>query len=166
MVVLLKKVSIENKNVLKNLLELYLYDFSQFDKCDVNSHGLYGYKYLDHYWTEPGRHPYFITVNDNLAGFAMVNDHCYLCKPGEARSVSEFFVMKKYRRIGVGYAAARKVFDLFPGKWEIVQHPENKPSMEFWEKIVSELTRGQYRKLEAETEAWTGQALIFNSNKI
>ncbi|MCK5842754.1 MAG: GNAT family N-acetyltransferase, partial [Candidatus Sabulitectum sp.] len=71
-----------------------------------------------------------------------------------------------YRRIGVGEAAARKVFDLYPGKWEIVQHPENKPSMDFWEKIVSEITRGQYRKLEAETESWTGQALIFSSNKI
>ncbi len=166
MVVLLKKVSIEDKHVLKNLLELYLYDFSEFDKCDVNSHGLYGYKYFDHYWTEPGRHPFFIEVNGNLAGFVLVNDFCYLCKPDEARSISEFFVMKKYRRIGVGEAAARKVFDMFPGKWEIVQHPENKPSMEFWEKIVSELSRGQFRKLEAETEDWTGQALIFTSNPI
>lgn len=51
MVVLLKKVSFENKHVLRNLLELYLYDFSQFCKCDVNSHGLYGCKYPDPHWT-------------------------------------------------------------------------------------------------------------------
>ncbi|MCK5132023.1 MAG: GNAT family N-acetyltransferase [Candidatus Sabulitectum sp.] len=160
--VLLKKVPFEDKQVLMNLLELYQYDFSEFDKGDVNSHGLYGYRYLDHYWTESGRHPFFIMVEDKLAGFVLVNDFCYLCKPGEARAISEFFVMKKYRRMGVGETAARTLFEMFPGKWEIVQHPENKPSMEFWVKVVSEITRGQYRKLEAETEDWTGQALIFS----
>ena len=160
---IIKEVGIEDKQVLSNLLELYQYDFSEFDKADVNSHGLFGYRYLDHYWTEPGRHPFFILIDGNLAGFVMVNDFCYLCKPGEAKSISEFFVMKKYRRMGVGEGAARKVFNLFPGKWEICQHPENKPSMEFWEKVVSEITREDYRKLEAVTEDWTGQALIFTN---
>lgn len=164
--VLLKKVAIEDNQVLRNLLELYQYDFSEFDKADVNDHGLYGYKYLDHYWTEPGRNPFFIMVEDNLAGFVLVNDFCYLCKPGEARAISEFFVMKKYRRMGVGEVAARTVFEMFPGKWEVVQHPENKSSITFWEKVISEITRGQYRKLEAETEDWTGQALIFSNKSI
>jgi len=164
--VLLKKVAIEDKQVLGNLLELYQYDFSEFDKADVNDHGLYGYKYLDHYWTEPGRHSLFIMVNDFIAGFVMVSDFCYMCEPGDARSISEFFVLKKYRRTGVGEAAARAVFEMFPGKWEVVQHPENKPSMEFWEKVISDITRGQYRKLEAETEDWTGQALIFSNRSI
>ena len=160
---ILKEVRIEDKQVLRNLLELYQYDFSEFDQADLNSHGLYGYTYLDQYWTEKGRHPYFIIIDGKLAGFVMVNDFCYLCKPGEAKSISEFFVMKKYRRMGVGESAARKVFNLFPGKWEIRQHPENKPSMEFWEKVVSEITREDYRKLEAVTEGWTGQALIFTN---
>ncbi len=157
----LKKVSIEDKQVLSNLLELYQYDFSEFDNEDLNEHGLYGYKYLDHYWTEPGRHPFFIKVDNSIAGFILVNDFCYLCEPGEANSIAEFFVMKKYRRIGVGQHAAKIVFDLFPGKWEVVQHPENIPSMEFWERVVAELTRDEYRKCEAVTEGWTGQALIF-----
>ncbi|MCK5786276.1 MAG: GNAT family N-acetyltransferase [Candidatus Sabulitectum sp.] len=159
--VLLEEVGIEDKQVLMNLLELYQYDFSEFDKADVNAHGLYGYKYLDHYWTEPGRHPFFITVDDALAGFVLVSDFCYLCEPGDARSISEFFVMKKYRRMGVGEIAAWSVFEMFPGKWEIIQHPENTPSMEFWEKVITDVTRGEYRKLEAETEDWTGLALIF-----
>ncbi len=161
MKVKLKKVHPEDKEVLYRLLELYQYDFSQFDLRDLNSHGLYGYKYFDHYWTEEGRHPFFITVDDQLAGFVLVSDFCYLCEPGEANSISEFFVMKKYRRKGVGSAAATEVFRMFPGKWEVLQHPENKISMKFWENVIQELTRGQYRKLEAVTEEWDGQALIF-----
>lgn len=47
--VLLKKVPFEGKQVLMNLIELYQYDFSEFDKGDLNIHGLYGYRYLDHY---------------------------------------------------------------------------------------------------------------------
>ncbi|MCD4707623.1 MAG: GNAT family N-acetyltransferase [Candidatus Sabulitectum sp.] len=164
--VLLKKVAIEDKQVLRNLLELYRYDFSEFDKGDVNDHGLYGYRYLDHYWTEPGRHPFFIVVDDFIAGFILVSNFCYMCEPGDARSISEFFVMKKYRRTGIGETAARAVFKMYPGKWEVVQHPENKPSMEFWEKVISDITRGQYRKLEAETKDWTGQALIFSNRSI
>lgn len=161
MEVTLRKVLPEDKEVLYRLLELYQYDFSEYDLQDINNHGLYGYKYFDHYWTEQGRHPFFIMVDGQLAGFVLVSDFCYLCEPGEANSISEFFVMRKYRRTGVGKMAAVQVFRLFPGKWEVLQHPENKPSMMFWENVIDELTRGQYRKLEAATEEWTGQALIF-----
>jgi predicted acetyltransferase len=159
----LKRVAEEDKQVLRNLLELYQYDFSEFDKRDINRHGLYGYTYLDHYWTDSGRYPFFIMADHVLAGFVLVSNFCYLCAPGEARSISEFFVLKKYRRMGVGQAAAKAVFAMYPGKWEILQHPENTISLKFWENIITDLSRGQYRKLEAETEDWTGQALIFNS---
>jgi len=162
----LKKVPEADKQVLRNLLELYLYDFSEFDKKDVNRHGLYGYSYLDHYWTDPGRHPFFIMADGVLAGFVLVSDFCYLCAPGEARSISELFVLKKYRRMGVGQDSAKAVFAMYPGKWEVLQHPENKVSMKFWENVIAETTRGQYRKLEAETEDWAGQAIIFNIEPI
>lgn len=162
--IVLKKVKFEDKQILSNLLELYQYDFSEFDHADVNFHGLYGYRYLDHYWTEPGRYPLLIMVDEVIAGFIMVSDFCYLCEPGEARSISEFFVLKKYRRQGVGREAAVAVFEMFRGRWEVLQHPENLNSMEFWESVISDYSRGEYRKLEAETEEWTGQALMFDNS--
>ena len=39
---------------------------------DVNDDGAYGYRYLDHYWTEEGRYAYFIKVSGKLAGFVMI----------------------------------------------------------------------------------------------
>ena len=45
----LKPVKIQQREILANLLEKYLYEFSQYDGRDVNALGLYGYRYLDYY---------------------------------------------------------------------------------------------------------------------
>lgn len=48
----LERVTQEQREILARLLELYQYDFSEYDGGDVNPYGLYGYAYLDYYWTE------------------------------------------------------------------------------------------------------------------
>lgn len=48
--IVLKQVMFEEKETLRNLLEKYDYEFSQYDHRDVDSLGLFGYFYLDHYW--------------------------------------------------------------------------------------------------------------------
>jgi predicted acetyltransferase len=68
-------VSKDEKEILKNLLEIYNYEFSQYEDTDVNNIGLYGYTYLDHYWTEENRFAYFIKVDKKLAGFVMINGY-------------------------------------------------------------------------------------------
>ena len=45
----------DNKETIRNLLEKYNYEFSQYDRHDLNKLGLYGYDYLDNYWTEKNR---------------------------------------------------------------------------------------------------------------
>lgn len=158
----LQRVSEFDKPVLARLLELYLYDMSLYEGAGPGPHGLFGYRWLDSYWTEANRHPFFITADGELAGFALVNDFCRFTEPGAAMAVAEFFVMNRFRRKGVGSQAALKLFRMFPGRWEVCQHRENRPSIEFWENLISDISRGQYRKLEAESEEWTGQALIFS----
>ena len=75
MTVTLCPVSLEQKEILRNLLEKYDYEFSQWDLRDVNENGLFGYEYLDNYWTEENRWAYFIRADGKLAGFVMVNDY-------------------------------------------------------------------------------------------
>ena len=70
-------VHASEKSILRQLMEFYAYEFSRYDHADVNEHGYYGYTYLDHYWTEEGRHPFFIKVDRKLAGFVLVNSHTY-----------------------------------------------------------------------------------------
>jgi predicted acetyltransferase len=127
--------------------------------------GYYGYRYLDHYWTEDSRHPFFIKVDGKLAGFILISANTYKLDQGTAKSVTEFFVMRKYRRQGIGKSAAFQVFDRFPGKWEVIQHGGNAPSKRFWGKVIDEYSAGNYRKEPVETEYWVGQALIFDNIK-
>jgi predicted acetyltransferase len=68
----IKLASYEEKSILSNLMELEQCDYSEYDGYDVDEHGLYGYKFLDHYWTEPYRYPFLVRASGKLAGFALV----------------------------------------------------------------------------------------------
>jgi len=143
----LKRVNAEDKEILRNLLEKYDYEFSQWDNRDVNKLGLYGYDYLDCYWTEEKRWAYFIEVDEKLAGFIMINNYPEVDEETDF-SLAEFFVLYKYRRCGIGKFAAIKVFDMFHGKWQLKRHPKNIASVHFWDSVVSEYTKGKYQLVE------------------
>jgi predicted acetyltransferase len=154
--------------ILRRLMELYLYDFSEFDLADVGPQGLYEYPYLDHYWTEPNRHPFLMRVDERLAGFALVATYNYLTGErdlarGAARVIAEFFVMRKYRRQGFGELAARQLFDLFPADWQVAQLRENTPAIAFWRKVIDRYTGGRYQELELDNERWCGPVQLFHS---
>ena len=136
MKITLDPVSVDEKEILRNLMEKYDYEFSQYDNRDVNPLGLYGYDWLDCYWTEEGRYPFFIRVDGKLAGFAMIGNFMEVFQDAQY-CMSEFFVMYKYRRRGVGSTAAKAVFDRLPGVWELKRHPENRGSVHFWDKVIA-----------------------------
>ena len=158
----------DEKEILRNLLEKYLYVFSQYELEDVNPLGLYGYSYLDGYWTEEGRWPFFLKVDGKLAGLAMVNDYPEAGKTDYC--MSEFFVMYKYRRCGMGKWAVFQLFHRFQGTWQLKRHPKNLPSVAFWDRVVGEYTGGVYR-LEsmggkiAYPDGTPGDVLFFDTRK-
>lgn len=45
----LQEITADQNSVLRNLMEKYLHDFSEFDGEDVDEHGLFGYRYIDFY---------------------------------------------------------------------------------------------------------------------
>ena len=121
--------TVEERDVVARLLELYAHDFSERNGADVGDDGTYGYRFLDAYWTEPDRHPLLFRVDDRLAGFALV-------RTGPPVDMAEFFVLRKYRRGGIGLAAARTVFARFPGAWQTRQQWENAGAIEFWRRAI------------------------------
>ena len=142
-------VAYDEKAVLANLMEKYDYEFSQYDDRDVNNFGLYGYLYLDNYWTEDRRHAFFIKADNKLAGFVMVSNRDET-GVNKIYAISEFFVMYKYRRSGIGRYAAYKMFDMFKGDWEFCYHPKNIISRHFWRNIVSDYTNGNFEVIESD----------------
>ena len=147
-------VTVDEKEILRNLLEKYLVlESSQWEAADVNALGLYGYDWLDCYWTEPNRWAFFLRVDGKLAGFAMVNDYQEI--PGENTdyAMAEFFVMWQYRRCGVGREAAFWLFAHFPGRMATHAPCQKRGGRRFWTDAISRYTQGRYRRICAHPQA-------------
>jgi predicted acetyltransferase len=140
------KASREYISVFENLLQFYIYDFSEFVELDVKEDGLFEpYSSLREYWEEENeRFPYFIKEGEKYLGFVLVryitlSDRSYF-------SMAEFFIMRRYRKIGIGRSIAAQVFNLHKGQWEIFQKESNKPAQNFWNKIITENTNGHFKE--------------------
>ena len=154
-----------DKMILKNMIELYNYDLSEYENRDLNEHGLYDYSYLDNYWTEKDRYPFIIRVDDKLAGFVLVNKHSVVTSSPTDYAIAEFFVLKKYRKRGIGKIVAFEVFNKFQGNWEVKQLRLHKVSHIFWNNVINQYTLGNFIELENGNEVWDGPIHRF-TNKL
>jgi predicted acetyltransferase len=142
---ILLDASKEHKIVIENLMQFYMYDFSEYVKCDVEDNGLFApYLDLKDYWEGDNKFPYLIKKNDKYVGFVLIK---YInSKKRSYFSMAEFFILKKYRREGIGKAIAIKAFNLHKGQWEVYQKDSNKPAQIFWNKVIEEYTKGQFKE--------------------
>lgn len=143
------EVKPEEKQTLLNLMEKYLCEFSQWEKTDVNENGLYEYEWIDYYFTEKERFPYFIKIDGKLAGFILISNYPEVPEEVVDFCLSEFFILPKYRRTGYGKEEVFKVLDLHHGKWQLKRHPHNLASVYFWDKVLDEYTNGNFRLVRA-----------------
>lgn len=152
----------EQKSVFVQLMNLYNYDFTEYENVDINEYGYFNYSNTDAIWNNSDEwHPFFIRVDGKLAGFVLVHNHCLYTSVPNAHNIDEFFVMKKYRRMGVGRYSVIIVFDLFKGKWEVLQMPNNIRAQKFWRSVISEYTNGNYQECGSLDEEWVG--FLFDS---
>jgi predicted acetyltransferase len=128
--------TIEQQPVLANLLELYVHDFSELLHIQVGTDGRFGYKDLPLYWREPGRYPFLIRVDGSWAGFVLVKKGSEVSADPAIWDLAEFFVLRGYRRSGVGTEAAHKVWKQFPGRWEVRIMQKNDSARNFWQQAV------------------------------
>jgi len=126
-----------DKPVLLNLVQFYCYDMSTVRGVDVTEHGLFTYRYTDHYFVESDRDALFVRHNGSLAGFVMSRE-----LPAREREVSEFFIMRRHRRCGVGATAAQKLFALHKGRWVVAFDDANPEAANFWPDIVDGAATG------------------------
>jgi predicted acetyltransferase len=163
----LEPVPYEQKSLLRNLLELAQHDYSEFNGKAVGRDGLFGYRYLDHYWTEEGRHALLVRADGEIAGFALVRPLPESEVPSSVtrelpagpgtptRSLAEFLVLRKFRRKGIGRRAVLAVLDALPGRWHVSQEPGNEVATRFWRSVLSEHVDGGF--IETREDGWPTQ---------
>ena len=129
----------EQESILANLLELYVHDFSEFHDLDVGADGRFGYGNLPLYWADPGRHPFLVRVHGKLAGLVLVKRGSEISGNETVWDMAEFFVLRGYRRRGIGTQIAHEVWRRFPGLWEVRVMQSNAPARDFWAHAISTL---------------------------
>ena len=143
---------------LRRMLELYQHDLSDIWDQDLDVHGEYGYS-LDRFWSNKDCHAYVATVADRYAGFALVNRAARVGP--DAHWMDQFFVLKKYRKGGVGRHLARQVLASLPGQWEVGQMPENHAAQAFWRSVVASCTSGEFEERKVSVGWWQGVVQCF-----
>jgi len=151
--------------IITNLIQLYKYDFSEFAEVgsrygEVGPDGRFTYEGLESFWREEGRFALTVEADGRLAGFILVNRWSALNRELD-HSVGEFFVLRKYRRVGVGSDAARILFERWPGRWEVAVARYNKPALSFWRKAIRAAVGNAVEEHAGDFERQVGTVLRF-----
>ena len=154
-----------HRRTLENLFQLYVHDFSEqwFDRelGELEETGLFACcPDPEPYWIEPGRSAWLIRTGGKLAGFALVGRSSHSGQPCD-HDMAEFFVARKYRRLGVGYAAASRLIAERPGLWEIAVTRRNRGAQPFWRRVAADLATGAVLDCDQDDARWNGLILRF-----
>ncbi|MGG3840491.1 hypothetical protein ABEV00_26155 [Paenibacillus thiaminolyticus] len=87
-----------------------------------------------------------------------------LSTANETNVISDFFIMRKFRRRNYGKQAAFHLFDRFPGAWEIRQTETNIQAQQFWKRVIHEYTKGIYIEKHLQDDYWRGPVQCFQND--
>ena len=131
--------------MLGNLLELYVHDLSEIFPVELGPDGRFGYEKLPLYWAEPAvRHAFLIKQGRLVAGFAFATLGSPASEDPEDLDVAEFFVLRRYRRSGIGRQAAMALWDSVPGHWVVRVSEANRAGLSFWSEVIRAYTSGDF----------------------
>ncbi len=141
----LKGAQPSDSSLLAHLLEFYMYDLAEIFALKLRPDGRFGYDKLPLYWSEPETHfPYLIRCNSDVAGFALVTRGSTATDNPDDLDLAEFFVLRPYRRHGIGRRAAFLLWDQLPGQWIVRVSEMNREGLPFWEAAIRAYTLGAY----------------------
>ena len=114
-------------------------------KWPCGDDGSYTFKssLLDPHWCRNDHWPYLIYLGDELAGFCLVRRYPYA---PERYDIDQFFILRKFKGMGVGRDAFRLAVSSRPGSWQVRVLLENIPALKFWRSVIGDLTLGNFKE--------------------
>jgi predicted acetyltransferase len=146
------------------LMQLYAYDLSEPLGLELRDDGTFPVPAIEACLSDPRCHPFLLRADERLAGFALVARRSWLDGDERVCDVAEFFVLRRYRRLGVGEHAARWLFDRYRGPWEVRQRRENSGASAFWRRTIGRYTDGQFEEVQLDEPRWRGPVQRFDSS--
>jgi predicted acetyltransferase len=148
---------VDEMPIVANLLQLYAHDFSEFHDLELGPDGRFNYPPLPLYWSDPNRHPFLVRIEGKLAGFVLVKMESSIW------DMVEFFVVRGYRRQGIGTAIAHEIWKRFPGPWEVRVMQLNHSALQFWQRSIAAFTGKAIQPIHIEKDGKSWQLFSFES---
>ncbi len=155
----------KDEHTLERLFQLYQYDFSEMMGGDVEDDGVFHYISFGDVWEDNRAHVFIVRVDGRLAGVAIVIERSHFSGDTDVTFMDEFFVMRKYRRTGVGSAFATRLFDRFPGRWEVAEVAPNTDGAAFWRAVIGTYTSGKFDERIEDSDKWIGPVQTFDARE-
>jgi predicted acetyltransferase len=131
----------EEAELIRNLYQYYAYESSDWEQEDVEADGRFYIhdEHLARYWQDPQWSANLLLVDGYIAGFLLI-EGCEL--PGiEALELADLFILKRYRRKGIGRAIATQVLCSGEADWLVRFYDQDEVSQAFWRVVLDNLPR-------------------------
>jgi predicted acetyltransferase len=131
--------SSEQLALIDNLYQFYAYESSDWEQEDVETDGRFYVcqDYLKLYWQRPGWSAQLILLEGLIAGFLLIERSEI---PGvNALEFADLFILKKYRRLGIGRALVEQVIVASQQPWLLSYYRQDPLAVPFWQTLLSEL---------------------------
>lgn len=133
-------VSLRDKKDYREYFNNYLTELSKYDKSiEFDEKGLPKYKYFDYYFKDDDRYPYWLYLNNEIAGIAMVRE-----LGDEKYEIAEFGVIEDYRGNNNALSFAKLLLDNFMGDFVFSTDLINIRAVKFWDKFVKNYTNTNF----------------------
>lgn len=90
--------------------------------------------------------PFVILRSGRHAGFALVQDVPVRAAPTGSIRLTEFFVQKPLRGLGIGREAAALLFNRYAGNWLVTTPTRYRGAVAFWKRVIRGCTGGRFRE--------------------
>ena len=135
---ILRKIELKDKNLLENMMQLYLHDISINFPIDFDSTTCkYDYD-LDSYFE---KNVAFFIENEKQEklGFILID-----LLSNTSFEISEMFILNNYKRQGIGEKAIKDIFKKYRGDWIVKAVPLSIVAEKFWNNVINNYSNGKY----------------------
>jgi predicted acetyltransferase len=138
--------------IIENLMQFYMYDFSEWLPLKLAGHGFFSIQPKIDYWRRPTTQPFLIHVDGELAGFVTVDDETRVA--GAQHNIGYFFIARRFRGQGIAQFVVSALLKRIPGQWQIFHINANLPAQRFWAGLIPELTGGDFTRHQREVDGY------------
>ncbi|MGH8382393.1 GNAT family N-acetyltransferase [Pseudomonas sp.] len=141
----------DQAELIRNLYQFYAYESSDWEQEDVEVDGRFYIheEHLARYWQEPQWSANLILVDGFIVGFLLIERSEFAAL--NALELADLFILKRYRRKGIGRALASQVLMSGESDWLVRFYDQDETAQAFWRAVLDNLPR-PVRTIELDDE--------------